>query len=119
MELKMKTIETDYIKYRGKCKEMSEALIKENPELRLVRGYYYEPLWNREEQHWWCEDKFGNIIDPTAKQFPSGGITQFYREFDGTVECEECGKTINEADVIMMGRFPVCSSKCACRLVGL
>jgi hypothetical protein len=33
--------ESDYMKYRGKCKEMSEALVKENPKLRLVRGHYY------------------------------------------------------------------------------
>jgi len=29
---------SDYEKYRGKCKEFSEALIKKDPTLRLVRG---------------------------------------------------------------------------------
>ena len=32
----------DYQRYRGKCKEMSEALIAADPSLRLVRGHYYD-----------------------------------------------------------------------------
>jgi formylmethanofuran dehydrogenase subunit E len=64
-------------------------------------------------------DDDGNIHDPTVKQFPSGGVKEFYREFDGTVECEECGKTVSEDDMILMGNYSVCSGSCARRLVGL
>lgn len=104
---------------RGKCKEMSEKLVKENPELTLVRGYYYEPLWSRDEQHWWTKKKDGTIVDPTASQFPSGGIKEFYTEFDGTLSCSECGCRICEETAQFAGRYPVCSTKCAMRLVGL
>lgn len=109
----------NYKKYRGKCREMSEALAKENPNFRLVRGLYYEPLWNREEPHWWCVDEEGQIHDPTRKQYPSGGQKEFYREFDGYFDCEECGRKVNEDNVIQMGRYPVCSERCAKALVGI
>ena len=106
---------------RGKCKEECEKLILEQPNLELVRGYYYEYSWGdkAKQQHWWCKDLEGNIIDPTASQFPSGGIEDFYEEFTGVVECEECGQGIKEEEAYMMGRFPVCSSECARNLVGL
>lgn len=109
----------DYKKYRGKCKEFCEALIIERPELTMVRGYYYEPNWNREEAHWWCVDSIGTIIDPTRKQFPSGGIACFYRPYDGFSDCAECGKSIPEAEIIFNGRYPCCSEHCALALVGL
>ena len=109
---------TDYERYRGKCKEESEKLAKEKGYI-LVRGYYYEPLWNREEPHWWCVDEDGVIHDPTRKQFPSGGIADFYTEFDGTVECAECGKIVEEKDIIPMGNYACCSDLCAMKLVGL
>ena len=103
---------------RGKCKEMAEELSLAN-NYRLVRGYYYEPLWDREEQHWWCEDSDGNIFDPTKEQFPSGGIVGFYREFSGYYTCETCGCDIEEYKVIQMGNYACCSQSCAMRLVGL
>ena len=103
---------------RGKCKEMAEELsLADN--YRLVRGYYYEPLWDREEHHWWCEDSDGNIIDHTKEQFPSGGIVGFYREFSGYYTCETCGCDIKEDKVIQMGNYTCCSHSCAMRLVGL
>jgi hypothetical protein len=104
---------------RGKCKEMSEELVKKDPTLTLVRGWYYEPLWNKDEEHWWTKTIEGEIIDPTASQFPSGGIPEFYTEFDGTMSCSECGKKISEKVAKFAGRYPVCSTKCAMRLVGL
>ncbi len=112
-------METNYSKYRGGCKKECEKLIKGNSKLILVRGYYHEPIWNTKEEHFWCVDENGNIIDPTKKQFPSGGISEFYEEFNGFVDCEECGISIPENEIVMQGRFPVCSHRCACRLVGL
>ena len=110
--------QSDYSKYRGKCRELCDVEIENDPTLKLVRGYYFDPIWNREEQHWWTVRSDGTIYDPSAKQFPSKG-NGVYREFDGMVCCEECSKNIFEDDCIMQGRFPVCSPKCAMRLVGL
>jgi hypothetical protein len=110
--------QSNYMKYRGKCKEMSEELVKNDPTLRLVRGFYYCPFWG-EQGHWWTVNKNGDIIDPTAKQFPSGGITGEYVEFDGIVYCEECGKEMKEEDVQFAGNYPLCSTRCYGRLVGI
>jgi hypothetical protein len=107
----------DYKKYRGKCREMSEALVAENPALTLVRGHYLCPFWG-EQAHWWCKDAEGNIVDPTARQFPSKG-NGLYVEFDGFFTCENCGKRVAEEDAVPCGRYPTCSQRCAMRLVGL
>jgi len=111
-------METDYSKFRGKCKEMSESLVEEDPSLRLVRGHYFCPIWNTEEPHWWCESEDGTVVDPTAKQFGSKGHG-IYTEFDGNITCEECGEVFTEDQLVMMGTHPVCSDQCAARLVGL
>lgn len=108
---------SDYQKYRGKCKEMSESLVSKNPELRLVRGFYICPVWG-EEQHWWTEKPDGTIVDPTCKQFPSKGNGE-YVEFDGICNCEICGKEVKENEAIIMGSYPCCSSNCARMLVGV
>jgi hypothetical protein len=109
---------SDYEKYRGKCKEMSEALVTEDSTLRLVRGHYWCPIWNTEEPHWWCVKEDGTIVDPTAKQFGSKGCGE-YTEFDGNITCEECGKQVLEEDAQFMGQHPVCSYSCGARLVGI
>lgn len=108
----------DYIRYRGKCKEYCEYLIKHVPDLILVRGYYICPLSGNKEEHWWCKTFEGEIIDPTKYQFESFGIGD-YEEFSGNFSCEECGKTVSEDESINMGNYIVCSTKCACRLVGV
>ena len=109
---------TDYEKYRGRCKELSQAAVDADPSLTLVRGWYWCPIWNREEEHWWCKRKDGSIYDPTVRQFPSMGCGE-YKEFDGWTNCEFCRKRIHEDYIQMCGRFPVCSTKCALSLVGL
>lgn len=101
--------------YRGKCKEYSEKLCNENPELILVRGYYHCPVWG-EQPHWWCKKSDGTIVDPTVLQFPSQGAG-VYQEFDGYFDCETCGKKIKEEDVIEAGSYAVCSNTCYMRLV--
>jgi len=108
----------DYLKYRGKCKEMSESLIREDPTLRLVRGYYYCPMWGRQE-HWWCETEDGDIIDPTVKQFPTNGHAATYEEWDGTYECAECGKVMSGEPPVAEGNYACCSTTCMMKLVGL
>lgn len=111
---------TNYKLYRGKCKEMCDEWLLKYPELKLTRGYYMCPMWGKQE-HWWLVDDEGGIIDPSVKQFPTGGVGAEYIEYDGTLECENCGKTFMEGDKDsdFMGRYPVCSSRCALELVGL
>lgn len=113
-------IESDYQKYRGKCKEFSEQLCLEDPTLKLVRGHYYCPIWNREEQHWWCQRKDGTIVDPTAKQFPSKGCG-IYTEFTGTCACSNCGKEFQEGSVgtSFESNYCFCSYRCHGQFIGI
>lgn len=110
---------SDYLKFRGKCKELSEALAAKHPNYTLVRGFYYEPLWSREEQHWWCVDEQGTIHDPSRKQFPSGGIPEFYKAFDGMIDCAECGNQVAEDQARLDGRYAFCSYECNGKFVGV
>jgi hypothetical protein len=110
--------ESNYMKYRGKCKEMAEQAAAEDPSLTVVRGHYYCPLWNRREPHWWCVKPDGEIVDPTALQFPSGGLgIGEYEPFYGYLACEECGKTIHEDE--RHAGYSVCSYECYGSMVGL
>lgn len=109
---------------RGKCKELSEEFVasKEKGKARLVRGFYYCPFWGK-QQHWWAEvlDETNNmwyIVDVTKDQFPSKGIGE-YEEFDGIVECEQCGKEMKEEDAKFYGNYVFCSGECIARCVGL
>jgi hypothetical protein len=109
---------SDYQIYRGKCKEMSEDLIRKDPSLSLVRGIYWCPIWGN-QTHWWCKDSKGRIIDPSCKQFPSKGMGE-YHEFDGTVTCAHCEVSIKEEEIACTeGRYAYCSYECRLRHVGL
>ena len=50
----MSTNESNYQKYRGKCKEFVDEAVKQDPSLTAIRGYYYDHVWGR-QQHWWCQ----------------------------------------------------------------
>ncbi len=110
-------METDYQLFRGKCKEMSEAMVIADPTLTLVRGHYHCPVWGK-QPHWWAKKPDGTIIDPTKNQFPSRGIGE-YIEFDGMLECACCGKLMKEEDADLEGRFAFCSYECHGRFVGV
>lgn len=111
--------QSNYLKFRGKCKEMCDALCAEDPTLIQVRGYYMEWLWSEPKQaHWWCVKPDGTIVDPTKLQFPSAGFSE-YIPFDGTFECDNCGKTVKEEDTTHYGNYSFCSGECVCRFVGL
>lgn len=110
-------MEHDY-SLRGKCRPMAEALVAKDSTLTLVRGYYHCPFWGK-QAHWWAKDPQGKIIDPTAAQFPSLGMG-IYEEFNGIVECAQCGKEMEEENVgHAEGRYAFCSSKCFGRFVGV
>jgi hypothetical protein len=108
--------ENAYLKYRGKCKEMSEALVAADQKLTLVRGHYLCPIWG-EQAHWWVKDATGKVIDPTKDQFPSKGVGH-YVEFDGKIACSNCGKEMKEEDADIEGRYAFCSYKCHGQFVG-
>lgn len=111
--------DSDYLKYRGKCKEACQELCRVDKTLKMVRGHYYDVMWGS-QPHWWCIKLDGTIVDPTARQFPTKGTGE-YTEFNGIVTCSECGKEVpeNEATIIGNGNYAVCSTKCALRIVGL
>ena len=112
------TVESNYIKFRGKCRQMSEALVQQDPSLRLVRGHYWCPIWNRKEPHWWCVKADGTIVDPTRLQFPSEGMGT-YEEFNGVLHCAECGQAITEEEADIDGNYAFCSYTCHGRFVGV
>ena len=105
--------QSDYMKYRGKCKEACEALVVKNPNMKMVRGHYYDCMWDKSEQHWWCVDENNVIHDPTKDQFPTKGMGE-YTEFSGFVDCVICGKTITESEIDghSTGRHIYCSYDC-------
>lgn len=107
----------DYKKFRGKCKEYCEKEIENDPTLKLVRGHYYCPFWG-EQAHWWCLAPNGAIIDPTKAQFPSNGIGE-YIEFDGKINCSNCGKEMKEEEASFESNYAFCSYKCHGRFVGV
>jgi hypothetical protein len=111
---------TDYEKFRGKCKPLSEQAVAADPTLRLVRGHYHCPDWGP-QAHWWCERPDGTIVDPTVDQFPTKGVGAEYVEFSGMVECSECGKEVPEAEAEIAGNghYAFCSGKCHARFVGV
>lgn len=113
----METEWSDYQKYRGKCKEMSEAACAADPTLTLVRGWYHDLLWGK-QAHWWCVKPNGKIVDPTALQFPTKGHG-YYEPFNGLVECAECHEEIEEHKAQFEGRYAFCSGRCKLRFVGL
>lgn len=108
---------SDYMEYRGRCKELAEAAVAADPTLTLVRGHYYCPFWG-EQSHWWTVRTDGSIHDPTALQFPSQGRGT-YVPFDGTVACSECGKTMLEEEGSYESNYVFCSYECHGRFVGV
>ncbi|WP_414039440.1 hypothetical protein ACJU26_09625 [Acidithiobacillus sp. M4-SHS-6] len=110
--------EENYKQYRGKCRELAEEACANNPELKLVRGHYWCPIWNREEPHWWCTDGSGKIVDPSARQFPSAGLG-IYTPFNELVACAECGKSVQEHEATFESNYAFCSTRCLMRFVGL
>lgn len=84
----------------GACAEVTEEMVEVFPELTRVRGHYHDPQWGQRE-HWWCVTEDGDIVDPTAHQFPSKGEGEYVRWIEGdpepTGKCPECGEyTFND-----------------------
>lgn len=78
----------------GRCAEVTQQMAAAFPELTRVRGHYYCFAWG-EREHWWLTTPDGEIIDPTAAQFPSRGRGH-YEPWDEsrpepTGMCPNCG----------------------------
>lgn len=84
----------------GHCYERCMEMKKEFPELIHCKGWYYEAIWNEDREHHWLKTESGEIIDPTAKQFPTNGaLTAEYREYKAGDKvrigcCAYCGEDI-------------------------
>lgn len=89
----------DYQAAYGKCKAVTSAMNKQFPELTRVSGFYHCSIWGR-RQHFWLRTDQGEIIDPTAKQFPSGGMGKYEEIIDSklipTGVCPNCGQETYE-----------------------
>lgn len=92
----------------GTCREVTEAMAVAFPELTRVRGHYYCFAWG-ERAHWWLVDPAGEIVDPTATQFPSKGRGVYIPWEEGDQEptgmCPNCGGNVYDGDAC-------CSDKC-------
>jgi len=103
---KTNALEDKYIKYinqlnmtyekaYGNCEKVCRKMQRQFPELQLIRGHYYCIVWG-ERTHWWLQTECGDIIDPTAIQFPTNG-SGVYEPWDETQEeptgkCIQCGE---------------------------
>lgn len=89
----------EYADAYGKCGEVTEEMQAEFPELRRVRGFYHCPMIGQ-RTHWWLMTEDNIVVDPTKRQFPSGGLLGDYEELaDDELEdrvptgpCMECGE---------------------------
>lgn len=95
----------------GMCHVACKKMKKEFPELKMVRGWYYEPIWDEDREHWWLKATNGRIVDPTAQQFPTKG-TSYYKEFIEGFDKEPTGKCMNCGEYCYDGRTHSCSKKC-------
>ena len=92
-----------YEKAYGNCKKVCEKMNKQFPELILTRGHYYCAVWG-ERMHWWLQTTEGEIIDPTATQFPTKGHG-VYDQWDETQKeptgkCPNCGEYCYEGEQV-------------------
>jgi hypothetical protein len=97
----------------GKCAEYTLEMQRVFPELTRVRGHYYDIRWG-ERTHWWLVDLNGDIVDPTAAQFPSRGKGAYVPWEEGAEE--PCGRCLNCGEECFRssgGSSDFCSASCA------
>jgi hypothetical protein len=84
----------------GSCGHFTKIFAERFKELTRVPGFYFAPGGKSSHgEHWWLTDPKGNIVDPTADQFPSQG-NGVYVAYDPKVHkvakgrCPGCGVTL-------------------------
>lgn len=98
---------------QGKCQEYVERMKEAFPNLTVRAGFYYDAVWGA-RQHWWLETDSGEIVDPTAIQFPGGAGAdpshyEFVPEEDRPIGvCANCGELCYQGSPSDM----LCSSRC-------
>ena len=95
------------------CGVFTRAFQERFPSLRRIAGYYFCTAsgWSYGE-HWWLLDNAGQVIDPTADQFPCQGHGRYepYSPFKHKVlkgKCPCCGRGLYSRE----GGYP-CSLPC-------
>ena len=91
----------DYKAALGQCKKAVFEMKKEFPELEITNGYAHF-IGIEKRMHWWLKDKKGQIIDPTAHQYPEylGSHIVEYEEITDNhdarkyeqAKCPNCGE---------------------------
>ena len=77
----------------GHCQSYTLRMKDEFPELEVQIGWYHDSPWGL-RGHWWLVSSDGEIVDPTARQFPSKGTGryEFVKEADRPIgKCANCG----------------------------
>lgn len=100
---------------RYRCRALATRAAEADPSLTVRWGWYTDPEWGTEE-HWWCVDQAGEIVDPTAAQFPSNG-SGVYTPMTDTPACEICGREVDHDQFVNVG--PICGSDCYRAMVGV
>lgn len=81
----------------GRCRDATEEMQRDFPELRIRKGHIYDLSWGQ-RGHWWLETSDGEIVDPTASQFPA--LMEYEEWKPGRPvrvgKCMNCGKDIWE-----------------------
>lgn len=57
-------------KLYGQCEPATKEMAAAFPELSIVRGHVIDGRWGK-RAHWWLVTPAGEIVDPTAAQFPA------------------------------------------------
>ena len=105
-------VEKNGMVYAG-CKPAVEAMVKAFPELKAVPGHVWVPAWGK-RGHWWCATEDGEILDPTASQFPGISAYEPWKPGDEVRvgKCMNCGDEL-WAPIQRLEETPATRSFCA------
>jgi hypothetical protein len=85
---------------KNHCTFATSEMIKAFPELKREKGYVWviTDFGSKSDEHWWCIDPDGNIVDPTASQYREVCFYEPYNEKDHgplpTGKCMDCGEYV-------------------------
>lgn len=91
---------------KNRCWSATKEMAETFPELKCERGWAhikclkpFDKYGIYTDQHWWCVDPDGNIIDPTASQYESEIVK--YEAYDEEIhgplptgKCMNCGSFV-------------------------